>query len=688
MYLQKGSVSLFTAMIFLLVAAVITTTIYSARVQGARVMTSTALSMALDSVFASYDQTLFTQFGVLFFDGAMGQDFVDTEQIANRIADYMAPNLSHSSFSADLYQIDVISVAVNTAATATDQGGVLWEEAVINYEKYAKVIDLAADFLNIKEGNNVTSKITELSTDFYSYGSALLSIQNQAKILVETIDGVKCPSDGIDPDHISVVSSFLKKFLPERSEKMLSIPYQNISSKVFAKTVDPIDLLTGSKDSFCSGDLDTSTLNLKLFSDLVSSCLSLSANALSAVSKTSTGIAELCASVETLLSHADEYIDLFGEDNASLILNAFRETGNYDAVMADQICDLETAASSLQKNNELFLQIEEILSSIDLSASVDSQETVQKLDTLIDLSGQIDYSDITFQYDRLFSEDSDTQSSWDIFREILDYGILSITMPDDETVSERKITVADLASSVCDIKKTPQVLSDVDFLTRTEKEIIYGEYVMDHFSSFTDHEEGAALNYEVEYILYGQDNDKQNLMYAVSEIADIRTLVNLAYLLTDQDRMDECEEVANMWAGWTGNDVLPIIIKYMLALFWANTESYSDVKILLSGKKVNLIKDSDAWQTTLTNVFTCKVSPDLTKCDKGLDYEAFLRFLLFTERDGKRSGRTMDLVELWMIASGRSDFRMKNYIYSLDASILYTVSDNPVKYDQTQACSY
>lgn len=62
----KGSVTLFVAMIFLLVITVIMTVITSARIQGAGIMVSTSVSCSLDSVFAGYDNELFDKFKFYF----------------------------------------------------------------------------------------------------------------------------------------------------------------------------------------------------------------------------------------------------------------------------------------------------------------------------------------------------------------------------------------------------------------------------------------------------------------------------------------------------------------------------------------------------------------------------------------------------------------------------------------------
>lgn len=78
----KGSVTLFVAMIFLLVITVIMTVITSARIQGAGIMVSTSVSCSLDSVFAGYDNELFDKFGVLLFKG-------EDKEVEDKLKKYM-----------------------------------------------------------------------------------------------------------------------------------------------------------------------------------------------------------------------------------------------------------------------------------------------------------------------------------------------------------------------------------------------------------------------------------------------------------------------------------------------------------------------------------------------------------------------------------------------------------------------
>lgn len=118
MFNKKGSVSMFMAMIFLMVVSVVITTIESARIQGAKVMLNTSLAMAMDSVFAEYDRELFSQFGVLLLDASNEGDNVDMEYLAGWLNDYMQYNLDTEkglmfAKNTDLYDIELYGIKVD-----------------------------------------------------------------------------------------------------------------------------------------------------------------------------------------------------------------------------------------------------------------------------------------------------------------------------------------------------------------------------------------------------------------------------------------------------------------------------------------------------------------------------------------------------------------------------------------------
>ena len=143
----KGSVTLFVAMIFLLVITVIMTVITSARIQGAGIMVSTSVSCSLDSVFAGYDNELFDKFGVLLFKGE------DKETVISQLNGYLKDNIENTT-GLDLYEIELKGIELESLTNITEYGGLLWFEEAVEYEKYAKVINWQLIILILKIPRN------------------------------------------------------------------------------------------------------------------------------------------------------------------------------------------------------------------------------------------------------------------------------------------------------------------------------------------------------------------------------------------------------------------------------------------------------------------------------------------------------------------------------------------------------
>ena len=187
----KGSVSLFVAMIFLLVISVITTTLLSARIEGAKAMVSTVATLALDSVFAEYDRELYEEYGILLIDGTKGK-----EDIAKRITGYLEPSFEIGegimNFTAsELLGVAIEGVSVRRITKATDGGGLFWMDEAVDYEKYAKPINLAADYLSISDSNGQIETIEKIMDKMTDITDEVSVVDNSMKNLIEYVDGVE-----------------------------------------------------------------------------------------------------------------------------------------------------------------------------------------------------------------------------------------------------------------------------------------------------------------------------------------------------------------------------------------------------------------------------------------------------------------------------------------------------------------
>lgn len=689
----KGSVSLFNAMVFLLVASVITATIKSARIQGAKVMVRTASSMALDSVFAEYNYQLFSEFGVLLFDGKQDRSEVSKEALAGKLGNYMQYNLGtdkelYFSDAADLYGITGAGVSVDRLIMATEHGGLLWEDMAVDYEKYAKPISLAAEYLGFEETNKEAQAVQDISDRIVECTEQILKINNKVRILVGLIDGVKCPENGIDYLQIEVEENFIKKFCPyEPSYDNLRINQLTVSGVISQKVRNPLKNLEEAKKCVQTGRMEQAEKELLEISRLAGDCLERIKN---------TGVVRDILGVDmenlkTGLEEVDALIDTNSEYLSDEVLEGLTEEivqlEQYREIMAEEVCDIEAIKSAVAYDKNVLEQIVKEINGINMSN--DSQEVQKQLLALEKTIKAYSFDGLEFNYSSLGISSEDT-SILDAISDFLENGILAIVVPEGKSVSSALVPrLPDSASNVCGkTKDTSMLTAGGDSATLLSKNIVYTEYVMDNFSSFMDEEGGTVINYEVEYIICGENTDKKNLTETVLRIAALRSGINMVYLLTDSEKKSEAYSLAAAMAGATAIEPVIRLLQYTVMYVWAFAEGLSDVRRLFDGEKIELIKTEDTWNMSFDKLMSHDFSSGSKENKMGLDYEMFLRILLYMESDSIKAAYTMDLVEFYMIVNYDKKFRLKNYVYGMEISTAYRLKGMADSYTEKSVYTY
>lgn len=183
-----------------------------------------------------------------------------------------------------------------------------------------------------------------------------------------------------------------------------------------------------------------------------------------------------------------------------------------------------------------------------------------------------------------------------------------------------------------------------------DDELFYGQYLLDRYGNYTNQKEQSLLKYQVEYILYGSDSDAVNLQSMVRRLLAMRAVSNFIYLnATDHVKKDEvriiCEILCTLLLVPEVSDVLT----YVVLGVWSYIEAVADVKGLLQGYRIPLLKDRGQWSTNLWDmlkgtVSVESISPNTTNA--GLSYEDHLRvFLMLMNRQDKVM-RSLDIVEM------------------------------------------
>ena len=80
--------------------------------------------------------------------------------------------------------------------------------------------------------------------------------------------------------------------------------------------------------------------------------------------------------------------------------------------------------------------------------------------------------------------------------------------------------------------------------------------------------------------------------------------------------------------------MLEPVVKQVLLAAWAFGESVMDLRSLMSGKRVALVKTAENWQLSLSSLMKMGTSEDTQEgadVTDGWDYKSYLRMLLFLE---------------------------------------------------------
>jgi len=226
--------------------------------------------------------------------------------------------------------------------------------------------------------------------------------------------------------------------------------------------------------------------------------------------------------------------------------------------------------------------------------------------------------------------------------------ILHLVLADPQALSGKKAELGGLPSNRTLLSgKGPRGRYDGNL----ENDVFFLAYLLEQFPNAADYladgkEPGNWLDYQLEYIIAGEDTDIANLEAVCRRLLVMREGMNYAYLLTDSAKVGECEALAAALVGITLIPGLVEAMKQVLLLAWAFAESVMDVKILLSGKRCAFWKSGDTWKTSLSGALDPGgLETPAGEDDQGLLYKDYLGILLTLCSREKKAMRSLDAIE-------------------------------------------
>ncbi len=244
--------------------------------------------------------------------------------------------------------------------------------------------------------------------------------------------------------------------------------------------------------------------------------------------------------------------------------------------------------------------------------------------------------------------------------------ILSLVMQKNQELSDKAM---DLSGTVShrELNQGYGDFSDQEEGTVNLSSLLFGQYLLDHFSTVLDAQpvraagsgqeaetgetaaENESLSYEIEYLIAGKESDKDNLKSVVNRLMGIRTVDHIAYLEKNTSKKNEVRVLATSLCSLLPIPGLEVVAIHAALLAWAFGESLVDLRSLLKGNRVPLTKSDKTWQLSLSGLLKLGEGDDPNDgADDvhGLSYRDYIRMLLFSTKKEDLAVRALDLIEI------------------------------------------
>ena len=263
-----------------------------------------------------------------------------------------------------------------------------------------------------------------------------------------------------------------------------------------------------------------------------------------------------------------------------------------------------------------------------------------------------------------------------LVKEVSDATLQEESLPSKEYL-EYKQETTDLSSLLQfeQIQRLLQLLqsqSGVGMAEVLSSSILFQAYLKEYFNSYLTqtNQENTALQYELEYMLAGEESDLQNLTEVVLQMIMMRMALHFSSILTNVEKRELAEQAAMALAGITGMPALKYVATTVFLFIWSLEEALVDVAALLAGKNLPVYPGPNGGCILFSELllFTKAMIKNKVECIQNVggvltDYTDYLHLLLFIKENAVVCYRAMDLIQSNLRYNGMTDFKMNQCIY-------------------------
>ena len=264
--------------------------------------------------------------------------------------------------------------------------------------------------------------------------------------------------------------------------------------------------------------------------------------------------------------------------------------------------------------------------------------------------------------------DIEFENPLELFSILKANAVLAMVLPQEKTSSAKSISLAESIERRTLQSGNEEEESDLSELDQ----LIFLGYLTDKYGNFTNKKENRCLDYELEYLIAGKESDAENLEAVVNRILLQRCATNLLYLHTDAEKCEIAYTIATVLAGVTANPAIIAAVKEGILAAWAYVESLQDVRTLLSGGRISLIKTSAQWKTDVLHPATSFSGEyGANSTSTGFSYEDYLLFQIALESRQTVNYRAMNLIEQNVSLQSGRVIRMDAMMQQIDMEYEY-----------------
>ena len=605
-----GQITVFFSLIMMCMFAFFCVLLESARTAGARWYLQTAASSAMDSVFSQYHRKLWDTYRVLF------AEYDTPEDVTDAFGGFILPYLEMENW----YPIQYTGAQAEEIIRATEGQGVYFEKEVLDYMKFGIWhMDFDADTVQgLWNSAKEAASVKNMAESYRGHAREALKLEKSLEAISENLE----EQQKLKNSGMSALNSYDGSDFRRAAEKMIR-KLEQIPGLVRSYRRKADDLAKGMEISRAKYEKESGDCG-----------------------------EEIQGLLEEEIQQYESYVNADGERR--------QEIEALEPWSKQMIVELNHLI-------EESYEVEEIIDEWE-----DDEEEGGEGPDLDALWSPVEHGFGSLSIQKLSFvhgvKDKEKEGWLEQVSSMYQDGFLKLVVPEGKEISNRASELEEVPSHR-DMK--PETVRTVNFLDH----LLIDEYCGMHFKNFLEEEEQqeagqqeteTVLAYEMEYFLGGKESDRENLSDAVHRLLAVREGMNLVHILTDPQKRAEARGLAMTITGVGALTPLLMITTFFVMSVWALGESLMDVRGLLAGKKIPLLKAKADWQLELEQLLSMGKEHVVGtgECDTGLSYLSWLKILLFMSNIVLQEFRMMDLIQM-NLRQGQDSFRMRRCVYQI-----------------------